>query len=109
MGMEMKQLCCPHCGAPLQPFELPDQGGWDIEFHIACFNDDCDYYRKGWEWMEEKFGVRSSYRYRLNPASGTASPLAVWSPDAIKSRILDAELTVEDDVADALPCDSRPV
>jgi hypothetical protein len=87
---------CPHCGDPLQAFELPEQGGWDSPFHAACFNDDCPYYTQGWEWMESQYGVKASYRYRIDPASGHASPLAVWSRDAIKDRILDAELRTEE-------------
>ena len=83
---------CPHCNDPLQPFELPDNTGWQTEFHAACFNDECPYYRHGWEWMESRFGVKSSYRFRINPATGKALPIGVWSPDALKNRILDAEM-----------------
>jgi hypothetical protein len=90
----MDQPRCPHCDAPLQPFSLPEQGGWDADFHVACFNDDCSYYRNGWKWMEENYGVRSSYRFRVDPSTGKASPLAVWSSQAIRDRILDAEITV---------------
>ncbi len=58
---------CPHCGQPLARFSLPDEGGWDGTFQLACFNDDCPYFVRGWAWMEEHYGVRSSYRYRLDP------------------------------------------
>jgi hypothetical protein len=91
----MTQPCCPHCSGLLRPFELPEEGGWDSAFHLACFNDDCPYYRQGWKWMEEQFGVKCSYRYRLDPVSGEASPIAVWSPEALKSRIMDADVTAE--------------
>jgi len=90
-----QQPTCPHCNDPLQPFQLPDQGGWDSAFHVACFNDDCPYYLRGWEWMQERYGVKSSYRYRVDPATGTASPLAVWSPQALRDRIIDAEISSE--------------
>jgi hypothetical protein len=86
---------CPHCGEPLQAFAVPEEGGWDSEFHVACFNDDCSYFTRGWHRMEDVYGVRVSYRYRIDPATGQASPLAVWSRDALKDRILDAEVTAE--------------
>ena len=92
----MTQPRCPHCGDPLQAFSLPDAGGWDAPFHAACFNDECPYYTRGWERMESQYGVRASYRYRIDPTTGVASPLAVWSRDAIKDRILDADLSTED-------------
>jgi hypothetical protein len=38
--------------------------------------------------MEQNFGVRVSYRYRVDAHSGHASPLAVWSPDALRSSLL---------------------
>ena len=84
---------CPHCQESLQPFELPDNTGWQSDFHVACFNDECSYYRRGWEWMESRFGVKSSYRYRVDPTTGKASPLGVWSPSAIRDLILDADLS----------------
>jgi hypothetical protein len=38
--------------------------------------------------MEQQFGVRTSYRYRIDTRSGKASPLPVWSPTALRSSIL---------------------
>jgi hypothetical protein len=91
----MTKPLCPHCGHPLVPFSLPEASGWDAPFHVACFNDDCPYFRRGWEWMESHFGVKASYRYRLDPARGKASPLPVWSAEALRDRILDAEVSRE--------------
>ena len=45
--------------------------------------------------MEEHYAVKASYRYRVNPTTGSASPLAVWSTDALKDRIIDAEVSSE--------------
>ncbi len=90
---------CPHCGSPLKPFELPSEAGWDGTFHLACFNDECPYYVRGWDWMEQRYGVRASYRFRVDPNTGTASPIAVWSPTALRDRI------IEDDVVAAAPGD----
>ena len=79
---------CPHCGAVLQEFELPEAAGWDQRFHLACFNNDCPYYQRGWDWMMSQYNVKVSYRYRLDPASGCASPIAVWSETALVDRIV---------------------
>jgi hypothetical protein len=40
--------------------------------------------------MFEQFGVKTSYRYRVDSQSGLASPIPVWSADALRCRILDA-------------------
>ena len=74
-------------------FSLPENTGWQGEFQLACFNDDCPYYRRGWDHMQENYAVAASYRYRVDPTTGGASPLAVWSPDALKDRILEADVS----------------
>jgi len=90
----MEPISCPHCGQTLQAFELPESSGWDTGFHLACFNDDCPYYRRGWERMAREYSVKASYRYRVNPATGKALPLAVWSAEALKNRIIEATASI---------------
>jgi hypothetical protein len=80
---------CPHCGGGLSAFTIPDGTAYDEPYHLACFNDDCSYFKEGWEWMFEQYEVKTSYRYRLNPRTRTASPLPVWSPSAIRDFIID--------------------
>ncbi len=83
---------CPHCNESLKRLTLPDDTGWEQPFHLVCFNDDCSYYKEGWQWMFDKYEVKASYRYRVNPENGKASPLAVWSDDALTDSIIeDAE------------------
>ena len=86
---------CPHCGGTLQAFAVPEEGGWESAFHVACFNDDCPYFVRGRKRMEDVYGVKVSYRYRIDPTNGQASPRAVWSKDALKDRILEAEITTD--------------
>lgn len=90
-----KEPECPHCGQRLRAFELPDNTGWEGGFQLACFNDECPYFQRGWTHMEEHYAVKASYRYRVNPNTGAASPLAVWSASALKDRIIDAEVSSE--------------
>ncbi|TAM48271.1 MAG: hypothetical protein EPN53_10425 [Acidobacteria bacterium] len=97
---------CPHCGQPLARFSLPDEGGWDGTFQLACFNDDCPYFVRGWAWIEEHYGVRSSYRYRLDPASGQASPIPVWSRNALRDRILEDDVLAGPSGEDVIPGDA---
>jgi hypothetical protein len=80
---------CPHCGAECKKWKVPPDATWDTEFMWVCFNDDCSYYVRGWEWMIEKYQHRSSYRYRKNPVNGEEGPIPVWSPTALKSQIVE--------------------
>jgi hypothetical protein len=38
--------------------------------------------------MLEQFGVKTSYRYRVDSQSGIASPIPVWSSTALRCRII---------------------
>ena len=81
--------CCPHCTVPMKKWKVPPDSTWNEEWHWVCFNDECVYYVRGWEWMQGKYNHHASYRHRLNPANGTAGPLPVWSPDAHKDYIIE--------------------
>jgi hypothetical protein len=83
---EPTRTICPHCGEQLARLELPDI--FDHDYDLACFNDLCPYYVRGWKWMEQQFGVKSSYRYRVDGRSGFASPIAVWSPTALRNCVV---------------------
>ncbi|MEW5984702.1 MAG: ogr/Delta-like zinc finger family protein [Acidobacteriota bacterium] len=82
---------CPHCQSSMKRWQNPPMGSWVGEFQYVCFNDDCPYFVRGWAWMEHQFGAHSSYRFRMDPATGETGPLPVWSKDALRSSILDDE------------------
>jgi len=84
---------CPHCGHALSRVTMPEASGWQEPYHLACFNDECSYYVNGWRWMLERYRVRASYRYRVEPPSGAASPLPVWSSTAHRDRIVGDDAT----------------
>ncbi len=81
-------MYCPHCGTELKPWTSPEESSWGNTIHYVCFNDNCKYYVRGWEWMYSKFRQKVSYRHRYNPDTGEKGPLPVWSPGALRDRII---------------------
>ncbi len=80
---------CPHCGSRLKKWLVPEGATWSEEFFFVCFNDDCSYYREGWDWMKEQYNQHASYRYMINPATGASSSIPVWSDSATREMIVE--------------------
>ena len=82
---------CPHCGSRLKHWRVPPDATWNEEFFLVCFNDDCSYYKSGWEWMKTQYNQNASYRYYLNPATGFSSMIPVWSASATREMIVEVD------------------
>ena len=78
---------CPHCKKALSPWEPPDGTTWGNDLQYVCFNDECEYFLKGWDHMWNTYKVKTSYRHRYDPKTGETGPLPVWSNDALKNLI----------------------
>ncbi len=86
--VEVRQAC-PHCGSRLSKWLVPVESSWSEEYFFVCFDNGCSYYKEGWDWMMEQYGQVASYRYVLNPATGTSSQIPVWSDDATREIIVE--------------------
>jgi SAM-dependent methyltransferase len=85
-------LCCPHCGVKLLKWEVPDNPfacTWDNDFMYICFNDECPYYVRGWDFMSREGNRGVSYRLMYNPDKDRCMPIPVPSPMALREGILE--------------------
>ncbi len=94
MGEE-KRPTCPHCGEPMEKWALPEESTWPDDYHYVCFNDECEYYVKGWDFMEAERGTRCSYRHMCSAEGRKTGPLPVPTPEAGKDRIIRDETDQE--------------
>ena len=95
--MSDEQATCPHCGSSLKKWRVPEDASWEEDFFLVCFNDECPYYQRGWEWMKEQYSQEASYRYTLNPTTGASSMIPVWSDDATRQQIVEDVAEDDDD------------
>ena len=72
----------------MEKWALPEASTWDEEFNYVCFNDECPYFVRGWEWMKEQYKSHASYRHCVDPRTGHSRPLPVWSNTALKNEII---------------------
>jgi hypothetical protein len=77
---------CPHCGSRLALWTPPESSSWSHDQRV-CVDDECPYYVRGWQWMEERFGVHASYRYRQDAVTGRSGPFPVNTPEALKDAV----------------------
>ena len=92
------EQACPHCGAEMQPIRTPMESSWGGEIHHVCFNDECVYFIKSWDSMEQQGINKTGYRCRIDPR-GCCGPAPVWSTEALKNLVItnvDREETTRD-------------
>ena len=88
---------CPHCNRKLSCCEAPpihvgDGLGWGAEVLFICLHDDCKLFLNGWDYIEEKFGHHSSYRYMELPGSKEGNVMMVGNADAFKASVINREV-----------------
>ena len=71
----------------------PPQTPWEIDYNATllyvCFNDECTYFVKGWDWMWNTYHRYVSYRHMMDPASGETNPIPVSSYESLKDGIIE--------------------
>lgn len=84
---------CPHCGASMRRMQVPPLANFESPWIWVCFNDECGYFRRGWDWMWSHYRAHASYRHKIDPFTGESGPLPVWSENALKANLLDEQPT----------------
>ncbi|UCG84208.1 MAG: methyltransferase domain-containing protein [Dehalococcoidia bacterium] len=87
---EVKEtLCCPYCSERLQKWQVPQTifTEWPNEYLYVCFNDNCSYFRRGWQAMATQ-GNTCSYRLMYDPITNSCGPIPVFNRTMLKDSII---------------------
>ena len=80
---------CKHCGETMLKMSVPPMSQFTSPWLWVCFNDECGYFKRGVDWMKNNYAVNASYRHKVDPFTGEAGPLPVWSPNALRDHIME--------------------
>ena len=85
-------LACPYCGEKMKKWAVPENPfcqTWDNDYMYICFNDECPYFVRGWDWMYRDTHLGMSYRCMYNPETNHCMPIPVPTPNALKDGIVE--------------------
>jgi hypothetical protein len=82
---------CKHCQQPMTKMVVPPMSNFESPWMYVCFNDECGYFQRGWDYMESNFGSKTSYRFKTDPFTGETGPIPVWSADALREGIVEED------------------
>jgi hypothetical protein len=83
-------LCCPYCDEKLKKWTVPQTPftQWPNEFLYVCFNDECGYFKRGWDVLSGQ-GMQGTYRFMFNPDTGGCLSAPVLNQTAMTDGILE--------------------
>ncbi|MBN2061957.1 MAG: class I SAM-dependent methyltransferase [Deltaproteobacteria bacterium] len=85
-------LRCPHCNETLKKWQVPSNPfchTWDSEYMYICFNDECPYFVRGWDFMASQGNMGTSYRLMYDPEKDTCRPIPVPSNRSLREGIME--------------------
>lgn len=82
-------MICPHCNERMKKWRVPDYSTWSSDYFYVCFNDQCPYFVKGWEHLEQSVQQHMSYRHYYDPFRKACGPLPAYSKSALKGDIIE--------------------
>lgn len=91
---------CPHCKMEMEQMDSRHLD-WDSPFLWVCFNNNCLFFKKGWDHMMSNFGQLVSYRFMIHPATGGAGVIPAFSHDYLQNHGKPANPYMDEDARDA--------
>lgn len=74
---------CPHCNAVMEKLDARYLD-WGLPYLWVCYNNDCTFFKRGWEHMMENYGQVVSYRFMIQPDTGTVGVIPAFSLEYLR-------------------------
>ncbi len=75
---------CPHCKQPMEQLDARHLD-WGTTFLWVCFNNECGFFKKGWQHMMDNYGQLVSYRYMVTPDTGSQGVIPAFSVEYLQT------------------------
>lgn len=69
---------CPHCNERMEKMDSRHLD-WETTFLWVCYNDQCGFFKRGWQHMMENYGQLVSYRFMITPDNGSQGVIPAFS------------------------------
>jgi hypothetical protein len=76
---------CPHCKAAMEKMDSRHLD-WGTTFLWVCYNNHCEFFKRGWKHMMDTYGQLVSYRYMVTPDNGTQGVIPAFSHEYLKKE-----------------------
>ena len=83
---------CPYCDERLKKWKVPYNpfcNTWECDHMYICFNDECPYFVRGWDYMASQGNRGTSYRLMYNQEKDLCKPVPVPSSRALREGIVE--------------------
>ena len=90
---------CRYCNATMEKMDARHLE-WGTTFLWVCYNNECTFFKKGWDHMMKTVGQLVSYRFMITPDNGSQGVIPAFSSEYLVNSGKPSNPYVDPDAVD---------